>query len=115
MKKFIIFKFFCLILTKSYLYGDKIILPKLAPSPKIDGVIDKKEWKDAFEINDFHFYFPPKKIKPACSTLVYIGYDESNLYIGVYNFENNLPSIRKNLSQRDQLSENDGIFIYRQL
>lgn len=56
---------------------------KLASPPKIDGVVDPDEWKDAERSGDFVHLNTGEKTSWDC--LVFAGYDKDNLYFAFIN------------------------------
>lgn len=84
---------------------------KITKSPKIDGILDEGVWQDAPSAANF-IERRPNNGKPAVETLkseVKILYDDTGIYFGAVLFDNEPSKIAKELTERDNI-ENDDIF-----
>lgn len=80
---------------------------KISENIRIDGKLDESSWKTAHKVN-LNFEFNPRyNAKPHVETEAFVMYDESNLYIGFICYEHDIQSIRANLSERDNMFEDD--------
>ncbi len=78
---------------------------------KVDGIVSKDEWGDFTPIEDF-FEFQPEEGKiPPVKTHVFVGYDDKNLYV-VFKCYDDVKSIRKTLTPRDQITGMDDIVFF---
>ena len=74
----------------------------------IDGKLDDEVWKNAAVFKDFIQTQPGDNIAPSRETIVYVGYDEKNLYVGFHAFEDpNL--IRATIAKRDDIFADDNV------
>lgn len=60
---------------------------KTQNAPKIDGVVNDEEWREAVLIEDFHQVDPIEYGEPTERTEVYVMYDTDALYIGAKMFD----------------------------
>lgn len=80
--------------------------------PKIDGKLDEPFWLSAAVLDSFTQYEPQEGGKPSEKTIVYLGYDLKNLYIGVKCYDSEPKAIRTSLTKRDEVVGDDGITIF---
>jgi hypothetical protein len=73
----------------------------------IDGELNEEEWKNAPKITNFCEVDPGDNVKPPVNTEVLICYDEDNLYFGFICYEDNVNKIRKTLTRRDAMYNDD--------
>ena len=66
----------------------------LSIPPKIDGLLDERFWQSAAKLDSFTQYEPQEGGIPSEKTVVYIGYDTKNLYIGVKCYDSDPKAIR---------------------
>lgn len=88
---------------------------KLVQDIKIDGIIDENAWMYAPEAKDF-IEFQPDNGKPEHEhqkTIVKVLYDNTGIYIGARLFDNDPQKIAQQLTERDDLANDDffGVFI----
>jgi len=84
---------------------------KINKSPKIDGILDEGVWQNAPSAANF-IERRPNNGKPAVESLkseVKILYDDTGIYFGAVLFDNEPSKIAKELTERDNI-ENDDIF-----
>lgn len=84
---------------------------KINQSPKIDGILDEEVWQNAPSAANF-IERRPNNGKPAVESLkseVKILYDDTGIYFGAVLFDNEPSKIAKELTERDNI-ENDDIF-----
>ena len=84
---------------------------KITKSPKIDGILDEGVWQNAPSAANF-IERRPNNGKPAVESLkseVKILYDDTGIYFGAVLFDNEPTKIAKELTERDNI-ENDDIF-----
>ena len=108
------------ILFFTFLWGVAIAQPKrthavkITHSPKMDGILDDEEWKNAPSAGNFITNTPNFGQSASDSTTVKVLYDNTAIYIGAYLYGD--PSqIRKQFTPRDQERladvDNFGVFI----
>ena len=107
MKKNILL-FFILSITLSYSQNRKEIeITRFNSPPIIDGVLDESQWKNLIPATDFERWIPNngQSERLGYETFIYLGYDNSGIYVaGQFNDPN--PSlIPVGFSQRDNIWE----------
>lgn len=80
--------------------------------PKIDGVLDSDEWKDATKTELFQQKEPQENDKPTEKTEVYLTFDKENLYVAFQAFDSNPSAIRSPISKRDAIGSDDFVSIW---
>ena len=103
-----IFLFFILFITLSYSQNRKEIeITRFNSPPVIDGVLDESQWKNLIPATDFERWMPNngQSERLGYETFIYLGYDNSGIYVaGQFNDPN--PSlIPVGFSQRDNIWE----------
>lgn len=78
---------------------------------RIDGVLNKDEWKDACEIDLNYEIDPGENVKPPVKTKGYVTYNNENLYIAFIAYDSNPSEIRANFSDRDSSYRDDFVGI----
>ena len=89
----------------------KIVAVKTSTSPKIDGILDDDIWSNANEATNFIERRPQNgnKIPSEFFTSVKVAYDDTGVYFGARMDDPEASKISKELTERDQIS-NDDIF-----
>ncbi|MEZ5891972.1 MAG: carbohydrate binding family 9 domain-containing protein [Parvularculaceae bacterium] len=84
----------------------------VADAPVIDGDLSDAVWARAQVIEDFYQVSPEEGAPPSQKTKAYILYDDKNLYIGVYNYDDEPDRIiRSQMSRDPALQDDDGLRI----
>jgi hypothetical protein len=94
-----------------YKKSDVIRLQPFSASPIIDGNLRDSVWGDAVELNDFVQTFPGDNIPATYPTKVFLGYDNTNLYIGICAKDDS-SNVRATLAKRDNILGDDNVKIY---
>ncbi len=82
-------------------------------APIIDGDLSDPVWRRAQAIEEFYQVDPVEGAAPTQPTKAYILYDERNLYIGIYNYDDRPDLIRRSQMQRDFiLRDDDAVRVY---
>lgn len=82
-------------------------------APVIDGDLSDPIWRRATPIEEFYQVEPMEGGAPSQPTRAYILYDDRNLYVGIYNYDDQPDQIRRSQMKRDpQLSDDDAVRIY---
>lgn len=91
-------------------YQPLINAPRITgDGPVIDGSLDDRVWADAAVIEDF-WQVDPEYSAPSQKTRAYIMYDQYNLYVGVYMYDDEPDKIQRSLMERDPpLRDDDAI------
>ncbi len=80
--------------------------------PRIDGRLDDPVWQEATTLNEFVQQRPLDRAPATEETEVYITYDNSNLYFGIYVHYSDAAFIRANRTDRDQTFSDDTVAVY---
>ncbi len=86
-----------------------IVIPKLAESADIDGVMDEAAWRNALLIEDFHQYEPVEYAEPSQKTKVWIYYTEDALFIASFFEEPDMSKVSTNVMRQGQGLNSDDI------
>ena len=82
-------------------------------APDIDGDLSDPIWLKAARIDTFYQIEPIEGATPSERTIVYVAYDESNLYFAFHCFDNEPGKITANVMQRDRkLWQDDSVRVY---
>ncbi len=89
-----------------------VVVPKFAEPPVIDGRLDEDVWKNAATFKNFRQTEPGDQTPPSKETVAYMGYDEKNLYIAWYCYDDP-DKIRATVAKRDDIFGDDyvGVFL----
>jgi hypothetical protein len=92
--------------------GDgSVVVPFLETPPVVDGALDDRAWQGAAVIDGFVQTRPGDNVAPSRPTSVLLGYDASDLYLGVRAAEE--PGlVRATLAKRDAVLADDHVRIY---
>jgi hypothetical protein len=85
---------------------------KTSSPPEIDGVLDDPVWKEAKGYSEFISFYPDYGKSPKEKTLVYLAYDEDNLYFAFKCLDKEPGKIIANIKRRDNLAGEDKVAIY---
>ncbi|MDD3459069.1 MAG: DUF5916 domain-containing protein, partial [Weeksellaceae bacterium] len=90
-----------------------IHLIKVSESPKIDGILDDAAWQNAPIATDFVERLPKngRPIPDSLRTEVKIVYDDLGIYFGASMYDPEPDKILKELTQRDEIGNDDFFFI----
>ena len=81
--------------------------------PTLDGVLDDATWSQATAIDDFHQFDPVDHGEPTERTIVYLAYDEDNLYVAARMWDNEPDQIRaRQMVQGESSRWDDAFSIY---
>lgn len=82
-------------------------------APVIDGDLSDRVWRRAQAVDEFYQVEPIEGAAPSQPTVAYILYDDRNLYVGIYNYDDEPDQIRRSQMQRDAtLRDDDAVRIY---
>lgn len=84
---------------------------KIENSPKIDGVLSEDFWKNIEGNSDFTQNYPNPNSSPSFRTVVKVAYDESNIYIGVFCYDDVVSEIDRKVLRRDRYELTDTVVV----
>lgn len=92
--------------------SNPVVVPRFETPPAIDGRLDEEVWKTAAKFTDFIQSEPGDQVPPSRQTIAYMGYDEKNLYIAFFCFDEP-DKIRATVAKRDSVGGEDyvGVFL----
>jgi hypothetical protein len=80
--------------------------------PLVDGRLDDAVWQRAATIDDFHQIRPRDGVPPSERTIVYLLYDDDNLYVGARMFDSDPSSISASvMTQGSGLGQDDRLSV----
>lgn len=91
--------------------AEPVTIPRFAVAPVIDGKLDDAAWKDSAVLKDFFQIQPGDNIKPSKPTEVLIGYDATNLYLGIRAIDEP-DKVRATIAKRDAIFSDDNVQVY---
>lgn len=92
---------------------DPLLIPLLSKAPKIDGILDISLWEEeALKFEQFLQLSPKEGGLPSEKTVIYMGYDKKNLYVGIKCYDSEPDKIRASITNRDQCIEDDWIVVF---
>ena len=80
---------------------------KVENPPQIDGVINESEWNKTDSISNFTQLEPAKGQLASEKTIVYLGYDNKNVYVAFQCFQDK--DVTANVQTRDNLKKSDDV------
>ncbi|MCX7830616.1 MAG: carbohydrate binding family 9 domain-containing protein, partial [Acidobacteria bacterium] len=94
-----------------YFCAPSLKAKKIYSPPKIDGLLTEDMWKDMESFSEFTQSYPNPGNHPTFKTDVKIAYDEKNIYIGVYCYDDNVSLIDRSIFRRDRNQLSDSITV----
>jgi hypothetical protein len=95
------FLFSLLLLWNSFLFASYEIPPRVANSPRIDGILNEDIWKQALVVSDFIQRLPREGSIPTERTEMRILYSETYLYLGFTAYDSVPEKIVATVYKRD--------------
>ncbi|MEE9443547.1 MAG: DUF5916 domain-containing protein [candidate division Zixibacteria bacterium] len=89
-------------------FHPKIHISRAPGEIKIDGVINDPGWKNAAVADHFVENDPGDQIKPPVDTKVLVTYDDKNLYLAFFCYDNP-EDVRASYCERDRINSDDNI------
>ena len=84
---------------------------KLTIPPAIDGVLDEDVWKNNPGISGFKTFMPDYGKDLPFNTIVWIAYDEENLYYSLRCFDSEPDKIKVSVDARDRIRQDDWVCV----
>jgi hypothetical protein len=84
---------------------------KTDASPVIDGILDDIVWQKASHVTGFKTWYPDIGKEMAEKTIVYLAYDQENLYFAFRCFDSQPDKIKASVSSRDNMTPDDWVCI----
>ena len=93
--------------------SERLVIPKLSQTPKIDGILDNPLWEqEALKIENFVQLSPKESGPPSEMTVAYMAYDEKNLYVAFRCFDSEVAKLRASVTNRDNCLDDDWVIIF---
>lgn len=89
-----------------------VLVPIATDVPRIDGRLDDALWGSAVRITEFVQQRPLDGAPASEETEIFVAYDSSNLYFGLYAHYSSPDLVRANRVDRDQTTLDDTIKVY---
>lgn len=88
-----------------------IIPPKLSAPPVIDGILSEDIWKEENGISGFKTFAPDYGKDLPFKTIVWVAYDEENLYYAFRCFDSEPDKIKVSVDARDKIRQDDWVCV----
>ncbi|HKI78322.1 MAG TPA: DUF5916 domain-containing protein [Ignavibacteriaceae bacterium] len=85
---------------------------RVTGSLNIDGLLNENTWSNTRGITDFTQLDPIEGSEPSEKTVVYVAYDNENIYIAARMYDSYPDSIQANLVRRDNDSNSDQFTVF---
>jgi hypothetical protein len=89
----------------------EITIPKISEPPKIDGNLDDSCWNKATKLDGFYKFEPVDGEPSSEETVVFLVYDNENLYVAFQCFDKEKDKIRAHISKRDAAYNDDFVVV----
>jgi len=84
---------------------------RVSSPPLIDGNLDEEIWKNSAGISGFRTFSPDYDKEMPFNTIVWLAYDEENLYFAFRCYDNEPDKIKVSVNSRDRIREDDWVCI----
>jgi hypothetical protein len=84
---------------------------KVLTAPVIDGILDDEVWKNSEGISGFKTFVPDYGKDLPFNTIVWVAYDEENLYYAFRCFDEEPDKIKVSVDARDKIRQDDWICV----
>jgi len=93
--------------------GKVLTISRTDNPPQVDGVLDDATWANAASFDDLHQYDPIDHGEPTERTVVYVTYDDENLYVAARMWDAEPGEIRaRQMVQGQNMQSDDSFGIY---
>lgn len=103
--------FMLLAVPLNLLARDAVKPVKLSSPPVIDGILDEEVWKNNQGISGFRSFIPDFGKKLPFNTIVWLAYDEENIYFAFRCYDNEPEKIRVSVDSRDKIRQDDWVCV----
>jgi Domain of unknown function (DUF5916)/Carbohydrate family 9 binding domain-like len=90
----------------------EVVAIRIDDPAKIDGKLSENFWKSVPGVSDFTQLDPKEGSSPSEKTIVYIAYDNQNIYVAARMYDSAPDSIQANLARRDEDSNSDQFTVF---
>lgn len=114
MKRVIYFTFVLLLLSAtpgSVLATDTVKPVKLSSPPVIDGILNEDAWNNSEGISGFRSFIPDFGKELPFNTIVWLAYDEENIYFAFKCYDNEPDKIKASVDSRDKIRQDDWVCV----
>jgi hypothetical protein len=84
---------------------------KTSTPPVIDGILDEDIWKNNTGISGFKSFIPDFGKELPYNTIVWLAYDEENIYFAFKCFDNEPDKIKATVDARDRIRDDDWVCV----
>ncbi|HOG30152.1 MAG TPA: hypothetical protein PLT35_12810, partial [Vicinamibacterales bacterium] len=92
--------------------GPSFVVPRIDEVVSIDGRLDEPAWSRAVRLGGFSEYQPVDSRPATERTEVLVWYSPKALHIGIVAFDSEPGSVRANVSDRDNIANDDWVRIF---
>lgn len=111
MKRIALTLFTSLIFINLFSQSEPLKPLKTETPPEIDGLLDDQVWKTAPSVTGFKSFIPDFGEDLDFETVVYMAYDEENLYFAFRCFDDEPDKIKASVNSRDNIVADDWVCI----
>lgn len=111
MKRIALTLFTSLIFINLFSQSEPLKPLKTETPPEIDGLLDDQVWKTAPSVTGFKSFIPDFGKDLDFETVVYMAYDEENLYFAFRCFDDEPDKIKASVNSRDNIVADDWVCI----
>ncbi len=108
----------CIIVTFMLLAGpinlrakETIKPEKTSSPPVIDGILDEDVWNNSTGISGFRSFIPDFGKELPFNTIVWLAYDEENIYFAFKCYDNEPGKIKASVDSRDKIRQDDWVCV----
>ena len=111
MKRIALTLFTTLIFLNLFPQSEPLKPIKTETPPEIDGLLDDQVWENAPSVTGFKSFIPDFGKDLDFETVVYMAYDEENLYFAYRCFDDEPDKIKASVNSRDNITADDWVCI----
>ncbi|MCU0459670.1 MAG: carbohydrate binding family 9 domain-containing protein [Bacteroidales bacterium] len=91
--------------------GDPVKPFKTETPPVIDGILDEEFWKSSQCLSGFKSFIPDFGKELPFNTIVWLAYDEENIYFAFKCYDNEPGKIKASVDSRDKIRQDDWVCV----